>query len=218
MSAAFLSSASSTIRRASSSGGRPAAGAAAARLGRPSARGEPAISAVRGRAGSGGFGHDQGFLRWFSVQRMVADIGRDRIRDEVAKRPAGRRPPAQLAAGQPEMRRIEERGSVGQVGQVGGQELGAGLRIAVARGDDQARQLDHPARLTPGHEPEERLGRQDEHEVVDDSLRRVGPPGWTRACRRCTTDPRDRPPADRRRTARCRRSPARPSRAGRPLP
>ena len=97
---------------------------------------------------------------------MVADIRRDRIRDEVSKRPAVRRPPAQLTAGQSEMRRIEEGGSIGEVRQLGGQELRARLRISVARGDDQPRQLDHPAGLPPGHQPEERLRGQDEDEVV----------------------------------------------------
>ena len=88
MSAAFLSSASSTIRRASRAAGARTAGARRAR-GRACRRRVGAVADGRVRD-IGGFGHDRGFLHDGSVEPMVADVGRDRIRDEVAQRPAGR--------------------------------------------------------------------------------------------------------------------------------
>ena len=121
MSAAFLSSASSTIRRASSSGGRSAAGAVVARWGRPSARGAVAGSVgVRGMAGSVTIGGPPSGL----VEPMVADIGRDRIRDEIAQRSAGRGTGSQLARREAQTRAIEEGRAVREVRQMRGEESG----------------------------------------------------------------------------------------------
>ena len=52
------------------------------------------------------------------VEPMVADVGRDRIRDEVAQRPSGRRAGTQLAGRQAQPRPVEERRPIGEVGQV----------------------------------------------------------------------------------------------------
>ncbi len=99
-------------------------------------------------------------------------------------------------------------------GQVAREELRPGGGIAVARRDDDARQLDHPTWLVPGRQLEERLGRQDQPEVgrpVRGDRPRRGAP---RACRRCTTARPGRSRGDRPRTAGSRRSPARPSPGG----
>jgi len=52
-----------------------------------------------------------------------------------------------------------------EMGQVGLEEIGARIRIAVPRRDRHARKLEDPLRPAPGHEPEERLGGQDQREV-----------------------------------------------------
>ena len=121
-----------------------------------------------------------------SVQRMVADVGRDRIRDEIAQRSTGRRARSQLAGREAETRPVEEGRAVGEVRQVGRQEVRAGVRVAVARRDHDPCQLEDPPRLAPGHQPEERLGREDQDEVGHAAR----PPGSSpRACRPCTTAP-----------------------------
>ena len=106
MSAAFLSSASSTIRRASSSGSRCLLG----RLRVPLAWAGRRLAA-RSRASGGGVASVtvDGVLRWVSVQRMVLDIGRDRIRDEVAQRSPGRGAPRRSDADSRRRGAVEER-------------------------------------------------------------------------------------------------------------
>ena len=98
MSAAFLSSASSTMRRARSSGGRSPAGAAAlaARAGRRRSAGAVSVGQRdRSRSVDPPVVRRSGHGR--PVQRMVADIGGDRIRDEVAHRAPGGDPASDLA-------------------------------------------------------------------------------------------------------------------------
>ena len=99
-------------------GGRRGLGALGQAVGARRGRG------LGGRSGHGGFGHDGGSLRVCWYRAMVADVGRDRIRDEVAQRATGRRARAQLARREAQARPVEEGRAVGEVRQV----LGAGSR------------------------------------------------------------------------------------------
>ena len=162
MSAAFLSSASSTMRRARSSG-------CTIRLGRLGAATRQAIGARHGRALGldPGVGHDRSSLRSARYRRMVADVGRDRIRDEVAERSAGRRPrrgaPTRTAgvAARRGTRRVpasRERASA--------RNAGVGVRIAVARHDRDPGKLEDPRRGScQVGSADERLGREDQRQV-----------------------------------------------------
>ena len=199
MSAAFLSSASSTIRRASSSGGRSAAGAALARLGRPSARG--AVAGSVGGPGHGGFGHDRRVPPVVPVEPMVADVRRDRIRDEVAQRSAGRRarraarsPTGADAArrGRSRDRRGRADGRRGSPGRRPDSRRAARRRPVPARGPAAARARSS-ARGTP--RPTGSASRS------GDGPPRAGRRAGPRACRPCTTGPADRSRGDRPRTA-----------------
>src|SRR3954452_14223466 len=96
---------------------------------------------------------------------MVADVGRDRIRDQVAQRPPAGGPRTQLARRHAQSRSVEERGPIGEAWQVLGQEIRASSRIAVAWRDHDARELEYAMGLAPAHETQEGLGRHDEHEV-----------------------------------------------------
>ena len=97
---------------------------------------------------------------------MVADVGRDRIRDEVAERATGRRTLSQLARREAQARPVEEGRPVGEVGQVlrrrnsgpasGYPSRGATATRASSRTRRGSRQV---------IKPEEGLGRQDQRQV-----------------------------------------------------
>ena len=55
-----------------------------------------------------GVGHDRSSLLVGSIERMVADIGGDRIGHEIAQRAPGRRPRPKLRGGDPQVRPVEE--------------------------------------------------------------------------------------------------------------
>ena len=108
MSAAFLSSTSSTMRRAMSSGGRSSAGtgrgataalAAASRLGRPSGRGAVAVALADDSSPVGPTsGTDWSrwvFLHgfWVTIQPIGRDDLRDARRDEPSRSAGGRAAP-----------------------------------------------------------------------------------------------------------------------------
>ena len=208
MSAAFLSSASSTIRRASSSGGRSAAGVGAfARCGRPSARARCAVSAgiewrVRSRFGVPPCG--------LGYSAMVADVGRDRIRDEVAQGSPGRRSARSSLA---------DRRSRGPIEECRAMRQG---RAGVPRGT-RVRRPDSRRAARPRRRASSRTRRGSRQVIrprnasADRIRTRSGRPAGRsrrhvpRACPPCTTARRGRARAGRPRTARCRRSPARPS-------
>ena len=94
-----------------------------------------------------------------SVEPMVADVGGDRIRDEIAQRPAGRGPRPQLRGGQPEC--AARRGTTtrsASPGKCRATSSGSGVGVAVARRDRQPGQLQHAPRLVPRRQPGEGLG------------------------------------------------------------
>ena len=161
MSAAFLSSASSTIRRASSSGGSLRGGLGGRSLGQ-------AVGSGRGGGvgGQGGFGHDQSGP---PVSFGTAHGRRCRPRPHPGRDSAGiARPPPVLAARSPTGAAAANRGrsrDAARSGRFGLEEGGARVRVAVPRRDRDPGQLEDPPRLAPGHQPEERLGGQDQHEV-----------------------------------------------------
>ena len=169
MSAAFLSSASSTIRRARSSGGRSVGGCRVRRgAGRPSALGAAprrrcSRAGVRSRSMRSSVVQASGAGR--TVQRMVADIGRDRIRDEVAQRAAGRGPARTSEARQPQARAVEETTAVRAPGKCAARNVGPASRKPSRGATASVRQLEDPLRLVPRRQAGERLGRQDQRQV-----------------------------------------------------
>ena len=187
---------------------RSAGSGACPRLGRPSA------SRRRRASRTGGVGSVtiRGSSGRVSVERMVGDVGRDRIRDEVAERAPGGRALAQLAmptAGRRGPSRNTTRSArPGNArddrrrGRRSGSRRAARPRGGPARAPAPARARSaSPANASADRMNTSRASRRPP----------AAPPAAPPACRPCTTARRGRAPSGSPRTPGCRRSRARPS-------
>ena len=206
MSAAFLSSASSTMRRARSSAGISGAGALAA-----ASRGALGQAA----SGFGGSGHGRAVLRRWLVGLLIQAGGRRCTPRRPRERGSGSIDPAATRGADRGRRQAEPRALEVVDAVLPARERRRRATPGRAQGSPRA------ARPPPGAasnsrsgscqvgSSRERLGREDHGE------RRLGiAPPAPRRCRRCTTGPAGRPRSGSARRPGCRRSRARPSRRG----
>ena len=186
MSAAFLSSASSTMRRARSSATRSVAGgrplAARHAVGGRSRQHRGVEGVHLGRAGfhglgvgadGRGVGHDRAVLleSWYRAWSpiYVATASGTRYRSE---RPAAARARSSEAR-QAQARSVEEHDLAGDARELALEEVGRGLRIAVARGHDEGRQGETPSGSRQVGSSTNGFGRQDQREPVAMAVRRA---------------------------------------------
>jgi hypothetical protein len=100
------------------------------------------------------------------VEAMVADIGGDRIRDEIAHRSPGGRPFTDLRGRQAHARTVEEDRLRRRRRKVTGEKPGVDFVVAEPRRDDDrlGEREDAPG-LVPGRELGEGLGREDQRQA-----------------------------------------------------